>query len=573
MAPRTSSTIVTGAEGSRSQQIHVRGHEVLDDPQLNRGTAFSPEERDHLGLHGMLPSGSETIDEQVARCYEQFRATDSDVEQVGLPDPAPRQQRGALLPAGGRARPRDAARSSTRPRSVRRSSSSATSSGGRSGPVPQRSRTSTASIGPWTPRGWGRTTSTCSWPPTPRRSSVSATGVSAGSTSRSGSSRSTRLRPGSTRVVCWRWVWTSARTAKSSSTTPATSACVVHECGATSTTRSSTPMSPARRRAFPNAILHWEDFSGPPARGILARYGDTLCTFDDDIQGTAAVGLACALAGVTGLGWSADRSADRRLRCRVGRGRYRRPDRTRHDRGRTQRRRRRPTGSTSWIGRGCSPATWTTSTTTSSRTPRTRRAWPAGAPLNGTLGLAGGGGEPPPDDARRHVRGHRCLRREGHPRDARALSAADHPADVQPHRARRADSGEPAGLDGRRGAGRDRQSVRARRARRDDVPHRSGEQRSDVPRARARSDRVPRRDDAAVVVHRRGPGAREARGPDRSREGSAAGHLQAPRGLRHGRRGRGQTAMAAGIARVQVNDPIEAVHEAMWMPEYLPIKH
>ncbi len=49
---------------------------------------------------------------------------------------------------------------------------------------------------------------------------------------------------------------------------------------------------------FPKAILHWEDFSGPPARGILARYGDTLCTFDDDIQGTAAVGLACVLAGV-----------------------------------------------------------------------------------------------------------------------------------------------------------------------------------------------------------------------------------------------------------------------------------
>ena len=51
-------------------------------------------------------------------------------------------------------------------------------------------------------------------------------------------------------------------------------------------------------RRFPNAILHWEDFSGPQARGILARYGETLCTFDDDIQGTAAVGLACALSGV-----------------------------------------------------------------------------------------------------------------------------------------------------------------------------------------------------------------------------------------------------------------------------------
>ena len=54
----------------------------------------------------------------------------------------------------------------------------------------------------------------------------------------------------------------------------------------------------AASKRFPKAILHWEDFSGPPARGILARYGDTLCTFDDDIQGTAAVGLACVLAGV-----------------------------------------------------------------------------------------------------------------------------------------------------------------------------------------------------------------------------------------------------------------------------------
>ena len=32
------------------------------------------------------------------------------------------------------------------------------------------------------------------------------------------------------------------------------------------------------------------------------------------------------------------------------------------------------------------------------------------------------------------------------------------------------------------------------------------------------------------------------------------------------------TATAAGIAQVQVSDPIEAVHEAMWEPEYLPIK-
>ena len=39
------------------------------------------EERDHLGLHGLLPSGVETIEQQVARCYEQFKAKGSDVEK------------------------------------------------------------------------------------------------------------------------------------------------------------------------------------------------------------------------------------------------------------------------------------------------------------------------------------------------------------------------------------------------------------------------------------------------------------------------------------------------------------
>jgi malate dehydrogenase (oxaloacetate-decarboxylating) len=57
-------------------------------------------------------------------------------------------------------------------------------------------------------------------------------------------------------------------------------------------------------KRFPNAILHWEDFAAPQARGILARYGKELCTFDDDIQGTAAVGLACALSGVRVSGGS-----------------------------------------------------------------------------------------------------------------------------------------------------------------------------------------------------------------------------------------------------------------------------
>ena len=54
-----------GPDGTPFVQIHSRGLAVLDDPQVNRGTAFTTAERDHLGLHGLLPSALETIESQV----------------------------------------------------------------------------------------------------------------------------------------------------------------------------------------------------------------------------------------------------------------------------------------------------------------------------------------------------------------------------------------------------------------------------------------------------------------------------------------------------------------------------
>lgn len=47
---------------------------------------------------------------------------------------------------------------------------------------------------------------------------------------------------------------------------------------------------------FPNAFLHWEDFGRGNARRILDQFQDELCTFNDDIQGTGAVTLAALLA-------------------------------------------------------------------------------------------------------------------------------------------------------------------------------------------------------------------------------------------------------------------------------------
>jgi malate dehydrogenase (oxaloacetate-decarboxylating) len=49
---------------------------------------------------------------------------------------------------------------------------------------------------------------------------------------------------------------------------------------------------------YPDAMLHWEDFGAGNARRILNRYAEQVCTFNDDMQGTAAVVLAAAISAV-----------------------------------------------------------------------------------------------------------------------------------------------------------------------------------------------------------------------------------------------------------------------------------
>jgi len=49
---------------------------------------------------------------------------------------------------------------------------------------------------------------------------------------------------------------------------------------------------------WPHALLQWEDFARANAGRMLQRYRDRLCTFNDDIQGTAAVAAGTLLAAV-----------------------------------------------------------------------------------------------------------------------------------------------------------------------------------------------------------------------------------------------------------------------------------
>lgn len=53
---------------------------------------------------------------------------------------------------------------------------------------------------------------------------------------------------------------------------------------------------------WPNVLLQWEDFAGSNASRLLTKYRDRLCTFNDDIQGTAAIAAGTLLAAINVTG-------------------------------------------------------------------------------------------------------------------------------------------------------------------------------------------------------------------------------------------------------------------------------
>ena len=72
--------LVPTADGYTAR-IHARGHAVLSSPTVNRGTAFTEEQRRQLGLTGLLPTGVTTLDGQLRRAYGQFQAQSSDLRK------------------------------------------------------------------------------------------------------------------------------------------------------------------------------------------------------------------------------------------------------------------------------------------------------------------------------------------------------------------------------------------------------------------------------------------------------------------------------------------------------------
>jgi malate dehydrogenase (oxaloacetate-decarboxylating) len=62
-------------------EVSLTGHALLDNPLLNKGTAFPEDERAEFGLLGLLPPSIATVEQQLARTYGNYKMKDCDIER------------------------------------------------------------------------------------------------------------------------------------------------------------------------------------------------------------------------------------------------------------------------------------------------------------------------------------------------------------------------------------------------------------------------------------------------------------------------------------------------------------
>ena len=109
----------------------------------------------------------------------------------------------------------------------------------------------------------------------------------------------------------------------------------------------------AVKKRWPHVLLQWEDFAGHNASRLLERYRNVLPSFNDDIQGTAAVAVATVLSAVnvTGIPLREQRFVD--VRIWRGGARHRGLAEGRDGAGGAQRTRGAQRGSTLSIATAC----------------------------------------------------------------------------------------------------------------------------------------------------------------------------------------------------------------------------
>ncbi len=72
---------INPATGQEYMAVSHRGRSLLINPFTNKGTAFTARERDELDLWGLLPAAICTIEQQLQRTYESFQAKPNDLEK------------------------------------------------------------------------------------------------------------------------------------------------------------------------------------------------------------------------------------------------------------------------------------------------------------------------------------------------------------------------------------------------------------------------------------------------------------------------------------------------------------
>src|SRR6476469_4340201 len=73
--------ILSAIIDSEGLELSFGGHLLLERPLLNKGTAFTREERCELGLLGLVPPAEETLDEQVSRATSAYQVKPTDLER------------------------------------------------------------------------------------------------------------------------------------------------------------------------------------------------------------------------------------------------------------------------------------------------------------------------------------------------------------------------------------------------------------------------------------------------------------------------------------------------------------
>jgi malate dehydrogenase (oxaloacetate-decarboxylating) len=278
----------------------LRGRQVLADPRINKGTAFSDAERRDLGLTGLIPAAHFTLDDQVARVYAQYRRQPDDLARNVtlnalhdrnevlfyrlLTDHLSEMLPIVYTPTVGQAiqnysheyrRPRGIYLSVDHPELIEASLLASDLGPGDVDLIVATDAGAILGIGDW---------------------GVGGINIAVGKLA----------------------VYTAAGGIDPARTIP-----VMLDVGTDRQSLLDDPLYIGNRhprvpaaeydafldefvraagKLFPLALLHWEDLGIANARRLLERYRDERLTFNDDIQGTGAVNLACVLAAARASG-------------------------------------------------------------------------------------------------------------------------------------------------------------------------------------------------------------------------------------------------------------------------------